>query len=78
MREMQVVKEWTPRVLEAAKKYPIYVKVAKVVEDIETMYPEFKKYNLNFKRSLVGKCLTGNGFVKNSKCNQGYIYRRIA
>jgi hypothetical protein len=77
MKEMQVVTEWTPKVLEVATKYPIYVKVAKVVEDIEIKYPEFRKYTLNFKRSLVGKCLTGNGFVKNSKCNQGYIYRRV-
>jgi transcriptional regulatory protein LevR len=77
MKEMQVVTEWTPRVIEVSAKYPIYVKVAKVVEDVEALYPEFKKYNMSFKRSLVGKCLTGQGLVKNSKCNQGYIYRRI-
>jgi hypothetical protein len=67
---------WSPRIIEAAKKYTLYVKVSNVVEDLDVIYPEFKKLNKTYKKSLVGKCLISNGLIRHSRCNQGYVYRR--
>ena len=67
---------WSQKIINTANNYPFYVNVPQLIEDIGDQYPEFKKLKPLVKGALVGKCLTGIGLIKNSRCHGGWVYRR--